>query len=1719
MSFLDEYKAQLDSIVAEKLAGTQNTGSSSMANAIALLRMQSTPMGKNYKASGGPGALGKAGGQVLSGGQKILDILSRPLYAVQNFEQSIMAQSNASADKGDIDPITGVGKTHLGPALHNAKLGFEGKKPETGSDVLKAAGWGEGDNGNKGRAAAGFAMDIINDPLTYVGVGPLIKAGKATFGSKGIEHALESSDKHALKNVLEEGAAPVEVNQAAKLLDENAPKAQELDKAPLPAEVVPDAIPAVQRSVDQSANIPLIAARAAVESANNELGKIPSLRYSPNTKIAPAYKTVEETVAEAPTPAAATKAPVKGVSPSRARGVAFYNHIMSNPRHEVPVTMGGRVTKVPVAKLQEIAKTSPEKAKMVRSLISQEAKRLMSESPEYFSDEPHVKLFGRGGKIGGSLSVNKMDELLQTGTVGRWAREMGREGPQAERYADDLRDVATTGEASPLQDFAIHTADDLANLHVVNEVGDLIPLTKMLKSMGVKVRQETFKFNDDILDNPPVAGVAKTVTSKVVSKASALSPEEKAKWIEAHKDILDEEDINKILKATFKTHNSVIAKILSKPGKTGFNNVDDLMEAIKDGRVSESDLAKLIKLTGAKSPTGIKRGLTKLLKNEAELESARITRLGPKEVAEQGDEFMSEAPKEPLPVKPAEEILDEVINKGDKTELVSKIDQLDPLQAADLQAGLKDLVQEQIVNARDLEKYGYKTNKGAARDSATPNKGKAIKPKEWNEQAQYNAVKAIVGRQASHINELVRKSGIQGESAIRTARSAAMYDHVMPISRTIDKVLRSVGIPPKLTKDSKYFASLTDMLDLFPREFVEKHFFDKYVKTVKGGKKIPMHEHIPPTMWNHIGETMMDFAKGNLNVNEAMDSISSLLLGGISFRNGTKLTSQVAGKAVNLANKRGEEIAGDYIHDIARTFLGKAQELAQQSERNVAEAVASNVNGAGKVSEATMQSIVKLVQSPTFVTNDILTIANETDAIAESIAKSLGVTSEVAKDLAKTDVKVQASSVIPPETVADAKAAKKAGRANNAGKSKTAVITGLKDAIDNAESGFLAGAEGETLRDIGQRVEGTFAYRFLRNFAPHFKNADVRPVWQKYHSTLQTVGRTWAAKANELTREFTREDISAAFNEIQGDRLATEGTSIRASQDALHKLVKGIFSPDPDTNILTANGVTPAQMNSLFDKFGIKVKPFEDGMNFQDWREWPVDDPIDLMTRLQAAAGAAITDNLLGADLSRRFGSKTAGAGMVKIKPGKGSILARHLDPESYFPRETAQQFSVLDEFMKEMRKPSSSSKALSLYDTVLHAYKSGLTIYRPGHHVRNMVGDMWLSFMDGVTSPVPYKWAAEIMYQNRGRYHDIDNLDEVMRSFGKDPTTSTATTTILSTKIGGKATPLTSGQIYDMAYKQGILPDYRTIEDIQFAGDKSAALHLPGPLKGKAHKAASSFSEGRDHYARIAHFTDILNKGSFKSLDDAAEQAGRRVRKWHPDGSDLTNFESKVMRRSFLFYSWIRKAIPLVAESMVMRPGRAMVYPKAMYALAESMGVNPDSFGDPFPEDQLFPSWIADSVTGPQFEFGPNNDHYWGINPGVPMADVMNDYTQSPGQSLRTILGSATPALKWPVELATGQDLRTGVPITDTSDYVDRQIPGVNSVANITNMSPSSLFTQSTGEGLGDSPEQVQAAQQKNPPGDKIAFLNYLSGLGLIDMSKPSYQKQAQIEQGRRGR
>lgn len=543
----------------------------------------------------------------------------------------------------------------------------------------------------------------------------------------------------------------------------------------------------------------------------------------------------------------------------------------------------------------------------------------------------------------------------------------------------------------------------------------------------------------------------------------------------------------------------------------------------------------------------------------------------------------------------------------------------------------------------------------------------------------------------------------------------------------------------------------------------------------------------------------------------------------------------------------------------------------------------------------------------------------------------------------------------------------------------------------------------------------------------------------------------------------------------------------------------------------------------------------------EQWRTWEITDPIQFIGRMNAALGRVAAE----VSFVEKFVNKASKYGLVSDKAGDGFVpllgegkthfgdIVEGMNKPIFVQEDVAEMFRAIDQAAGESRNVSGglANFVNKVLDPITNTWKYAITLPRPGHHVRNLVGDTTFTFLaEGVrNSRLAARDAFRVMGV-RNNYQDVD----IVRTLVADGVTAIpkGTDKIVSGKFGKEEWSLTADEILQAAKDRGLLPPSSVVEDLydqdiiatKFSEllEKGAAVATlgAGARGGSAEKFVMGVSEYRDHFARLHHFIQILhnttegkkivrgitNVVTPKTLEELLDVAAERVLKYHPDVSLLSAFEAKYMRRIIPFYSWTRGAVQALAESTVLNPGRITAINKASYNLAIAMGIDPNALYDPFPQDQLFPSFLTEEMQGPQWEVGGK---YYGLSPGIATWDVYNMLGPDP---IRGAVGSTNPLIRAPIELLAGSSLGTGARIRDYSDYVDSTIPGVNYISNVSGVSVAgTLASLLSGGGLD---QQYQyAAGNKDNTDRAISALNWLTGIGLRNYSRPNYINFAEIE------
>jgi hypothetical protein len=229
--------------------------------------------------------------------------------------------------------------------------------------------------------------------------------------------------------------------------------------------------------------------------------------------------------------------------------------------------------------------------------------------------------------------------------------------------------------------------------------------------------------------------------------------------------------------------------------------------------------------------------------------------------------------------------------------------------------------------------------------------------------------------------------------------------------------------------------------------------------------------------------------------------------------------------------------------------------------------------------------------------------------------------------------------------------------------------------------------------------------------------------------------------------------------------------------------------------------------------------------------------------------------------------------------------------------------------------------------------------------------------------------------------------------------------------------------------------------------GSRGLAKWGTAGIKGipaRAARVASGAYETREEWVRFTHFlsaTDeeirpLLSRGMNydRAFDIATENAAKRVSKWNIDYSALTPFERAIRKRYIPFYTFIRKATPLMLEAMITRPGKINHYHMLQRSIEQLLGV-------PKPEDDgtVWPEWAKEQgltrLTG--------GDEPFYLRDPSPL-NVINRFTGGTTQRapITNVVNMAAPPIKFVQELAQGKTLFNDRPIDNWSQWLLNQVP-----------------------------------------------------------------------------
>lgn len=575
-----------------------------------------------------------------------------------------------------------------------------------------------------------------------------------------------------------------------------------------------------------------------------------------------------------------------------------------------------------------------------------------------------------------------------------------------------------------------------------------------------------------------------------------------------------------------------------------------------------------------------------------------------------------------------------------------------------------------------------------------------------------------------------------------------------------------------------------------------------------------------------------------------------------------------------------------------------------------------------------------------------------------------------------------------------------------------------------------------------------------------------------FHTMRRTASISAGARSQQHMSEIVKtlrgmdsKDVKNLLNDVQMGKLDTPQAV------AVHKFLTDIF--DKEHGWLTQDGITYKEFEEQLHRL-YPTRVDSNGRAVTDWRPQVVEKPVDKLKRakpdadwhdawkywnwtdnpavdllkVRLAFENSLAQRHMYEDLAHNFSIGVSEAAAKQAKTEGWVQISATQHPalkDRLFPPEIAQQVTKHEDMFK-MRKDVTND-FMRTYDKLLQSWKTGVTIYSPAHHIRNMAGDMWMAyFVDGIKNPIVYRQAM------RAVLHERPDLNPA--AFGEALTKTADKDVLFKLKNG---TPVTAEQ-FRLAWR-----DMGGHQAFASADNLSDLTTVRGRIPTFVRDKVASPIED---VTRMGHAIGLLKRSNHKDLVSAMEEVIPRVNRAHVDYGNLTDFERGTMRRLIPFYTWQRHVFPVLLDSMLRNPSRIMAYPKIQVAISEARGYERDDTNF-FPQGHtLAPSWMTEGAGVPYAQNKRGNTVYG--DPSNPFMDaIFKNFLLHPKQSIG---GMLSPAVRMPIEMfikndpvlaPEGRQFFGNVPIKSRTEYTEDNVPLLNQFIRMTRMDPVHKFAQ----------------------------------------------------------
>lgn len=592
--------------------------------------------------------------------------------------------------------------------------------------------------------------------------------------------------------------------------------------------------------------------------------------------------------------------------------------------------------------------------------------------------------------------------------------------------------------------------------------------------------------------------------------------------------------------------------------------------------------------------------------------------------------------------------------------------------------------------------------------------------------------------------------------------------------------------------------------------------------------------------------------------------------------------------------------------------------------------------------------------------------------------------------------------------------------------------------------------------------------KFANKFASNSGRYDVQPIINHMETSLMQQMSTVADYMRALRKKYIDNITADEFKQVFKAALNPEASLATLTPLGeelavnLRNVIQVVFGTT-ETGAVVSRGIDPKVLSRAFKRFKINEKrgfievsmdnpkslpeylqtlPFAEMPDFivkgsDEAIDWEKNvkkfnesniDPFVALERIMSAVQFAAHEQHIVADFARTFSWENMGVknaedairqGFVQVK-GEGSTGVNLSDllpkPENggLYPPYVAEQFLSMNRELNRMYNEGSVHKFIQNALELQGFLKATQTIFRLGHHVTNMFGDMSTAWISGTRDPRHYMMALSMAkrfmvedfrskWTAAGLDQKFENVVTAAGSYGKIPFREAGlsknatlakqgysemniklTTRDASGKL--KYTKIALDGADPMFKERNLIMSDIFTNDIQGLSDSVLAdatkLGAEGTLKGEkiaklrqgvhaVERIPGSFASWYSNIPRIATAIRVIESRSWRSLDEALNAAQREVNKFHPTIQSLSASERKFIRPIFSYYTWQRGAHFAFLDMALNHTSAMTLYSKAQYNAEQGAGLQPQSFGNPFPTNTTVPQYLDYTPYGPGIGIG----------------------------------------------------------------------------------------------------------------------------------------------------